>query len=694
MARTVATNLVVLGVLIPAVAWLEGASEVLTLVPLLTLHAGTIPLLKRDWRVARAVLFVTAHMIGLALSLLFGLGAHTHLIWIASVPLVYVLFDPQEETSRALALVSSVGLFCGVELAGQLDVLPKMMHGDTSGYAALSMGAMFFLLVQRTQLLADFNHTARRRLAEEHRRLEEAQATARLGSFDIDLTTQQTIWSRELFQIHGLDPAGGVPSPERRLELVNADDRAAVQSALANAVNPSATLQRVLEYRIVRPDGEERFVRWTARCVIDNHGRPVRLAGSMQDVTERKQHEAALVRAREAAEMASRTKSIFLANMSHELRTPMNGVLGMTALALESDLTREQREYVDAAHTSGLALLGILNDILDLSKIEAGKLAIENVTFSVRTVVEQAMQLLAPRAQQKALLFKAIVDERVPPRQMGDPVRVRQLLVNLLGNAVKFTEQGEVRLEVNFDSYDSDRIIFKVIDTGIGIPADRQRAIFDAFTQGDGSTTRRFGGTGLGLTICRELARLMKGSLDVISAVGEGSTFRAIVYLPKTDQMVTDHGVLRVKQVTGSRSAAPPRSARILLVEDNAVNARIASQLVRRIGHEVLHVTDGRQALDALDRSHFDLVLMDVQMPVMDGLEATRALRERERIQPALRRTPIVAMTANAMKGDDEECFRAGMDAYLSKPLNFTQLQETIERFTRETEKQSTLAVG
>ncbi len=674
MRRALHGGLGMMAVLVPTVCVVERSTVGLWLVPAVLLYAVPLAWVERDWRLARVMLMVTTHLMSVFFAVMFGHRALTHALSLAVVPLVYVVYDG-EGRARNRALLTALAIFVGIDLAGRAGLLPTVLPGDTARYVPVSFVATFYVILRRTHLMADFSLAMRKHLSEQHRRLDEAQATAHIGSFDHDLATNRAVWSREMQNICAVAQPEGVASYRPLLERVHREDRARfVHEMTQLTAHPG--VERALEFRIVLPDGDTRTLRASAGVLLDDEGRPERVVGTVQDVTEGRRKEAALVRAREAAEDASRAKSAFLANMSHELRTPMNGVLGMTALALETPLTDEQRSYVDAAHTSGLALLTILNDILDLSKIEAGKLTVEMVSFSLRTVIEQAMQLFAPRAQQKGIALAVAVDEPVPPRHLGDPVRVRQLLVNLIGNAVKFTERGGVRVEVALD--EAGRVEIRVIDTGVGIPEDRRRAIFEAFTQADGSTARRYGGTGLGLTISRELVRLMGGTLEVTSAVGAGSTFRAVLPLPQTNKAGTDHGKIRVRPVSGPERPAAPRKLRVLLAEDNAVNATIARLLVERAGHAVTHVLDGAGAVEAVAREAFDLVLMDVQMPVVDGLEATR------RIRASGSRVLIVSMTANAMKGDEEACLAAGMNAYLSKPLSFSKLHDVLTRAAKE----------
>ncbi len=637
------------------------------------------------------------------------------------------------------------------------------------------------------------------RLMRSEEQLRQAGAIARIGAWSLDDATGVVDWSDEVRRSFET-PAGFVPSLSDLERFYEPRAAARLRAAIETAVSTEAPFDLELE-----------VITWNGRRIIGRHqanvetcaSGSVRLVGAFQDVTE--QH-----MAREAALAASRVKSQFLANMSHEVRTPLNGILGMTRLALETTLSVEQREYLEAVRVSGDNLLAIVNDILDISKIESGKLELEHAPFSVKQAVFEAARNQASRAHARDIELIVDVDPNMAEQHHGDAVRVGQVASNLVGNAVKFTERGQVSIEVR---QLVEGVEVAVRDTGIGIPSDRVHAIFEAFTQADGGTNRRFGGTGLGLTITLELVKRMGGRVDVESEPGKGSCFRVFLPLlpvegvgrrglslrrgaalvvsdqltaravtarqlsqlgfdvaqtsgmqamqyvlehqgplallvidheleqttgvelgealqqaeslrdvprillarttsrPGTEELAAagvrrvlsrpaslselTHAVLQLEQagassVTQERAVGGPprrRQLKLLLAEDNAINARLAQRLCERLGHQVVHVANGALAVAAVERERWDAVLMDMQMPVLGGLEATRFIRDFESARGS-KHLPIIALTASAMKGDEDVGLAAGMDAYLTKPVSPEKLADVLERLTFEAQRE------
>jgi two-component system sensor histidine kinase/response regulator len=388
----------------------------------------------------------------------------------------------------------------------------------------------------------------------------------------------------------------------------------------------------------------------------------------------------------EAALVASHAKSEFLANMSHEIRTPMNGVIGMVNFLLETDLTVEQRDFASTIKVSADALLFIINDILDFSKIEAGKMTLESVCFDLRETVKSTIELLNLQAQNKGLNLTDSIKPDTCTRLLGDPTRLRQILLNLLGNAVKFTSQGKVWLEIVplHETADEIQLQFSVHDTGIGISEETQKNLFQSFTQADASTTRKYGGTGLGLAISRKLVELMGGTLNVTSRPGEGSTFSFTLRLPKQKaDALGDHPPVAALEYSGKApaiaSSVVPEGTRVLLAEDGKINQLVAVRLLKQLGCTVDIAENGIETVDAWQKNRYRIILMDCHMPEMDGYAATRRIRELETEQN-LGPTQIIALTASTMEGDRELCLAAGMSDYTSKPISKQALEAALKK--------------
>jgi PAS domain S-box-containing protein len=518
---------------------------------------------------------------------------------------------------------------------------------------------------------------------------------APIGIFQTDAENRYVYTNPRWSEITGIPPDGATGMAWDA--IVGAKGRATLVATLSDvtALHPEFWLR----FEIRLPDFAPRIVQLTSKVVPDGKGGIAGWVGTLADVTAEAGAEAALAEARDQATEASRLKSDFLANMSHEIRTPMNGVIGMTDLLLETDLDARQRDYAQTVRDSGGALLAIINDILDFSKIEAGKLDVENVPFTIGSIVDDVVNLLAGPAQAKGLELRAVVESSVPGVIGGDPGRVRQVLTNLIGNALKFSHDGEIVVRV-LDPQNTKRstlddadggddqggrsivLRFEVADTGDGIGPDKVDMIFRPFVQADTSTSRKYGGTGLGLVICSQLVALMGGECGVTSTLGVGSTFWFTIRVhtvtgppvderlsPGTDVSGIPSAAARPAPVTtGPTPSSPggPETGRLLLAEDNLINQKVAVEMLSRAGYQVDTVLDGAAAVRAVSARPYDAVLMDCQMPEMNGYEATAAIRA---LRSSGRLTPIIAMTAGARPEDRDRCLAEGMDGYLAKPV-------------------------
>jgi PAS domain S-box-containing protein len=511
---------------------------------------------------------------------------------------------------------------------------------------------------------------------EQRQRLARAEMIAHIGNWSYEVADHAIAWSDEMWRIFGREPQSSELTYESFTSWIRDDFCAFHDGKMRQmlSLKPGETVED-FAYCLVRPDGEERWVEVFLDTDFNEEGKPLRFFGVVADVTERKKAERELVEARVAAESANRAKSEFLANMSHEIRTPLNGIIGNIQLMEMSEISGELKEYLSAISHSSASLLSLINDILDLSKIEAEKVELEHTDFSLRACINSVVLTQRSRIATKKLSLTIGVPTTFPDALAGDELRVKQILLNLLGNAIKFTRAGTITISAALKERQEGRALveFAVTDTGIGMSDDEMKNIFKPFVQADSTVSRRYGGSGLGLSICQRLAELMGGSISVESVKGTGTTFRVVLPFDLVGQSIE----AETESTAGTGLWAGP-ALKVLLAEDNDISQQFGVTLLKKMGHQVTVAESGKAVLDTLGKEAFDLVLMDIQMPVMNGDDALAVIREHERTTNV--HLPVIALTANALKGDEDKFLAEGFDGYVSKPLEVKKLVAEIKR--------------
>ena len=502
-------------------------------------------------------------------------------------------------------------------------------------------------------------------------RLFEAQQLAKIGSWEINLNDGEVFISDQFYTIFEIENANCPTIDLLKSRLINSTDVLLFEKNLNYVKENNSEVQ--FTHSLISKNGTIKYINEYIKCLNGEHNEPLKILGTIQDVSDQKEIERELIKARDLAEQSTRVKEQFLTNMSHEIRTPMNGILGFAKILYGTNLDEQQKQSVNAIKRAGKNLMIVINDILDFSKIEADKMIFEEVDFSLSQNIKAVMELLSPIADEKKIKLIFNIDNKINDFLIGDPTRLSQILINLIGNALKFTDKGYVELIVSqVKESDLETFLeFAIIDTGVGIPDDKIDSIFESFNQASNETTRKFGGTGLGLTITRRLIELQGGSITVESEIDKGSKFLFIIQYKKAQKGI----VKTVKLKTEKISSDFLKNINILLVEDNELNQLLAVKVFEKFDKTIDIADNGKIAIDKIANNNYDIILMDIQMPEMDGIELTKYIRTNFGPKSKI---PIIALTAHATSIEKKRCLDNGMNDYLSKPFDFNELIEKI----------------
>jgi PAS domain S-box-containing protein len=557
---------------------------------------------------------------------------------------------------------------------GDEEVAVKMMKAGATDYIVKTQitPPSIKKILQRVVHLLNIEkqkQEAEQALKDSETRLKEAQKIAKIGSWEYYFETDKVYWSEEMYRIFEVNPRKFELKSDHLITLYHPDDQQLIRKGIEEAIEGKVFN---LDLRVSLPNNRIKYVNLNAYFHHDQYGNYEKFTGTVQDISDRKQVERELIEAKKLAEESGKVKEQFLANMSHEIRTPMNAIIGFANLLLKEkdSFTNDQGKYIDIIHHAGENLLVIINDILDYSKIESGKFNLENAGFVLTDVVGKVMSLFKPKAGEKGIDLSYQLEGDVPCQLMGDSVRLNQVLVNLISNSLKFTDKGHIKLTIKAKKQSTKKatLSFTIEDTGIGIPKNKLKTIFQSFTQATSDTTRKYGGTGLGLTIVKKIVDIQKGDISIDSELNKGTTITINLPFRKNSVRKKPGTTLPKTEIVKNY----PEDVNVLMAEDNEMNKELARFVFEDIGWKLDIADNGAIALDKLRSGNYDIVLMDIQMPVMDGYTATKIIRED--LDPRLSQIPIIAITAHALTSEIKKCMSAGMNDYISKPFKVPDL--------------------